>query len=116
LSYKLISYDFLFIHKYGRIGINSLSIFNANEILVFVDYDFNGLDEYLRIKSVFTNALLYVPPNYDELFSKYSKTLKGNKATMSKNVQLSNDDIVVKIREQVARNNRFLEQEVLIYD
>ena len=83
-------------------------------ILVFVDYDFNGLDEYLRIKEVFTNAELYLPTNYSELFEKHSASLKGNKAKMSNAVKNSKDSIVMKIREQVARTNRFLEQEILI--
>lgn len=113
---KLIENDFLFIHKYGRIGVESLSIFETKEVLVFVDYDFNGLDEYLRIKSVFKNAELFMPSNYDVLFEKYSKTLKDNKATMSNKVKQSNDEKVIKIREEVARTNKFLEQEILIYD
>jgi phage FluMu protein gp41 len=111
---KLLGKEYLFIHKYGRIGAASISAINAKEVLVFVDYDFNGLDEYLRIKEVFECAQLYVPDNYDELFHKQSLTLKGNKAKMSKAVKTSNDSTVVKIREQVARTNRFLEQETLI--
>lgn len=111
---KLLGREFLFIHKYGRIGKESISIFAAKEVLVFVDYDFNGLDEYLRIKEVFGNAELYLPNNYNELFKKHSASLKGNKAKMSKAVKTSDDSIVVKIRKQVARTNRFLEQETLI--
>lgn len=111
---KLLGNEFLFVHKYGRIGKKSISMIKAKEVLVFVDYDFNGLDEYLRIKEVFGNAELYLPSNYSELFKKHSASLKGNKAKMSKAVKTSDDSIVVKIREQVARTNRFLEQETLI--
>jgi len=111
---KLLGKEYLFTHKYGRIGKESISMINAKEILVFVDFDFNGLDEYLRIKEVFTNAELYLPNNYDEIFDKYSLSLSENKAKMSKSVKNSKDSIVVKIREQVARTNRFLEQEILI--
>jgi len=111
---KLLGEEFLFIHKYGRIGKESLSSIEAKEVLVFVDYDFNGLDEYLRIKEVFKSAVLYVPDNYDELFTNQSVTLKGNKAKMTNSVKSSNDSTVVKIREQVAKTNRFLEQEILI--
>ncbi len=111
---KLLGNEFLFAHKYGRIGKESISMIRANEVLVFVDYDFNGLDEYLRIKKVFKNAKLYIPSNYNELFKKHSASLKGNKAKMSKAVKTSDDFAVVKIREQVARTNRFLEQETLI--
>jgi len=111
---KLLGKDYLFVHKYGRIGIESISMIQAKEVLVFVDYDFNGLDEYLRIKRVFKNAEIYLPKNYTELFYKHSTTLKGNKAKMSKAVKESKDAVVVKIREQVAKTNRFLEQEALI--
>ena len=45
---------------------------------------------------------------------RHSASLKGNKAKMSKAVKTSDDSIVVKIREQVTRTNRFLEQETLI--
>lgn len=111
---KLLGKEYLFIHKYGRIGKESISMIQAEEVLVFVDYDFNGLDEYLRIKGVFKNAKIYLPKNYTELFYKHSTTLKGNKAKMSRAVKASNDSVVVKIREQVAKTNRFLEQEALI--
>lgn len=113
---KLLGNDYLFVHKYGRIGLNSLSFFKAKEYLVFVDYDFNGLDEYLRIKKVFNEAIFYLPSNYDNAFNKYSKTLKGNKAKMSNAVKKSEDKIVIKVREQVAKTNKFLEQEYLIND
>jgi len=113
---KLLGKDYLFVHKYGRIGLNSLSFFKSKEYLVFVDYDFNGLDEYLRIKKVFNDAKIYLPSNYDNAFNKYSKTLKGNKAKMSNAVKRSKDKIVIKIREQVAKTNKFLEQEFLIND
>lgn len=111
---KLLGKEFLFAHKYGRIGTASISMIKAKEVLVFVDYDFNGLDEYLRIKKVFENAKLYIPSNYNEIFKRHSASLKGNKAKMSRAVKTSDDSIVVKIREQVARTNRFLEQETLI--
>lgn len=113
---KLLGNDYIFVHKYGRIGLNSLSFFKAKEYLVFVDYDFNGLDEYLRIKKVFNDAIFYLPSNYDNAFNKYSKTLKGNKATMSNAVKQSEEKIIIKIREQVAKTNKFLEQEFLIND
>lgn len=111
---KLLGTDYLFIHKYGRIGKDSISALQAKEVLVFVDYDFNGLDEYLRIKEVFQNATLYMPSNYNKLFDKYAKVLKKNKAKMSNSVKNSQDTQVIKIREQVARSNEFLEQEFLI--
>ena len=111
---KLLGSKYLFAHKYGRIGKDSLTMIQTKEVLVFVDYDFNGLDEYLRIKGVFKNARLFIPNNFRELFEKYSLSLSGNKTKMSKAVKNSKDVDVIRIREQIIRINRFLEQEVLI--
>lgn len=113
---KLLGKDFIFLHKYGRIGKESLSCLVANQLLVFVDYDFNGLEEFLRIKEVFEFAQLYIPENYDELFQKYSQSLKGNKAEMTNRIKQSSDSNVIKIRESIIRNNRFLEQQYWKYD
>jgi hypothetical protein len=81
-----------------------------------VDYDFNGLEEFLRIKEVFEFAQLYIPENYDDLFKKYSQSLKGNKAEMTNRIKQSSDSNVIKIRESIIRNNRFLEQQYWKYD
>lgn len=111
---NLFGEDYLFLHKYGRIGKESIKGIQAEEIIVFVDYDFNGLDEYLRIRSVMKQARLYIPENYDDLYEKHSKSLSGKKARMSKRLASSEEPDVVKIREQVAGRNKFLEQEVLL--
>lgn len=113
---KLLGESFVFLHKYGRIGKESLESLFTNELLVFVDYDFNGLEEFLRIKEVFDFAQLYIPENYDELFGKYSQSLKGNKAEMTNRIKQSLDVNVIKIRESIIRNNRFLEQQYWKYD
>ena len=113
---KVLGNDYIYIHKYGRIGKDSIKNIEADEYYVFVDYDFNGLDEYLRIKSIYPNTKLYVPSNFDELYDKFSKSLKGNKAKMTNSVKESKLPEVVKIRELVLRNNKFLEQEILTDD
>lgn len=113
---KIFKDKYVYLHIYGRIGKNAIKNINANEYLVFVDYDFNGLAEYLRIKSVFPNAVLYIPEKFDELFDKYSKALNKNKAKMSIAVKQSELKEVIKIRELVARTNHFLEQEILTDD
>lgn len=113
---KLLGESFVFLHKYGRIGKESLSSLVTNQLIVFVDYDFNGLEEFLRIKEVFDFAQLYIPENYDELFKKYSQSLKGNKAEMTNRIKQSSDSNVIKIRESIIRNNKFLEQQYWKYD
>jgi hypothetical protein len=110
---KLFGGDYVYVHKYGRIGIKSLPCFECTDVVAFVDYDFNGLDEYLRIKSHFPNTKLYVPENFTELFKKCSKQIKG-KQKQSKRVAASLLREVIMIRELVARKNYFLEQEILV--
>lgn len=113
---KLLGKDYVYIHKYGRIGKESLKCLTTNHLIIFVDYDFNGLEEFLRIKEVFEFAQLYIPENYDELFNKYSQSLNGNKAEMTNRIKQSSDINVVKIRESIIRKNRFLEQQYWKYD
>lgn len=113
---KLLGYNFVYVHKYGRIGKESISCLFTEKLLVFVDYDFNGLEEFLRIKEVFEFAELFVPENYDDLFQKYSQSLKGNKAEMSERLKHSSESNVIRIRESIIRNNRFLEQQYWKHD
>lgn len=112
---RIFGTDFIYVHKYGRIGTESLSTFECNEVVVFVDYDFNGLDEYLRIRSHFSDARLHLPDNFGELFKKYSKQINGQQK-QSRRVAASELIEVIMIRDLVAKNNYFLEQEVLIHD
>lgn len=113
---KLLGNNLVFLHKYGRIGKESLNCLCTNHLLIFVDYDFNGLEEFLRIKEVFDFAQLFIPENYDELFAKFSQSLKGNKAEMTNRIKQCSDSNVIKIRESIIRNNRFLEQQYCKYD
>lgn len=113
---NLLGNDYVFLHKYGRIGVKSIKPFKFQEVLVFVDYDFNGLDEYLRIKSVFPQARLHFPENFDVLFERYAKSLQENKAIASAQVKSSFLPEVVRIRDLVERHHRFLEQEILLDD
>ena len=111
MAEKLLGNQYVYLHKYGRIGKESLSGLQTERLLVFVDFDFNGLEEFLRIKEVFDFAQLFVPDNYDELFAKYARSLKDNKAEMTNRVKQSNDMNVMRIRDSILRNNRFLEQQ-----
>lgn len=112
---RIFGKDCIYIHKYGRIGTKSLSAFECDEVIVFVDYDFNGLDEYLRIKSHFPGAHLYLPDNFDDLFKKSSKPINGQQK-QSKRVASSVLPEVIKIRQLVSKTSYFLEQEILTHD
>jgi hypothetical protein len=110
---KVLGTDWVYIHSYGRVGVNSLSDINSSNVLVFVDFDFNGLDEYLRIKSCLNNAVLYLPPNFMELFITYGASLKG-KQKASKKVMSSQIEEIKMIRNLIETTNKFLEQEILV--
>ncbi len=116
LAEKVIDKDFVFAHTYGGLGKSVLKKFKAKELLIFPDYDFKGLQNYLMAKKVFPNVKLFVPPDYDELFKMYSRTIKtkqGREQNPSKEVKESVDENVIKIRTDIFKSKRFLEQQAL---
>ncbi|MFT3979254.1 MAG: DUF2220 family protein [Ferruginibacter sp.] len=112
---NLLGQDWIYIHSYGRIGKENLKKIVCNKVLAFVDYDFNGLDEFLRIKNQFIEAELFIPDNFNELYNTYSTHMKG-KQKASKKVSESEIPQVVMLRNLVQKSNKFLEQEILIND
>ena len=113
---QVIALDFVFIHTYGGIGKTTIVRIQAKEVLVFPDYDFIGLKNYLLIKSVFSNAKLFVPDNYETLFatkSRVIKTKQGREQQPSKQVLESEDEVVVKILTDIFRQKKFLEQQAV---
>lgn len=116
---KSINRDYTFIHSYGRISVKNFKNIETNEILFCPDYDFIGLDEYLKLKSIYPNTSLYIPTNYHELFKDYSKPLKkknGNEQQPTKEVLNSNELPVKEICEQLMETKHFLEQQILFKD
>lgn len=116
---KIIPQEFVFLHPYGRLGDTILNCLNAKEVLVASDYDFVGLDEFLKIKQKFHNASFFIPDNFDELFDQYAKPLKNKKGTHqtpSKRVLESKNETVIKIRNKIFETQKFLEQEILILE
>ena len=114
---KIIPNDYVFLHSYGRIGKNLLAKIQSLQILVFSDYDYVGLNEYLKCKSVFENTELFIPENYDFLFAKYAKEIKLNRKKgqkASKNVLDSQDQCVLRICKDLHKTQKFLEQESLL--
>ncbi|QTA78320.1 Uncharacterized protein dnl_05410 [Desulfonema limicola] len=114
---KIINQEYVFFHTYGRIGRKLISKIKAQKILVFSDYDFIGLKEYLTIKEIHPHTSFFIPDDYQEKFLKYAKPfsddIKKKGQTPSKKVQLSTDKIVVEIRTQLLKTHKFLEQQAL---
>ncbi|MCU0238768.1 MAG: hypothetical protein MUC29_04940 [Pyrinomonadaceae bacterium] len=116
LAEQVIKIDFIFVHTYGGIGRSIVSKTIAKEILVFPDYDFKGLHNYLLVKSVFPNTQLFVPNNYDILLETKSRTIKtkqGRTQQPSKAVLECEEEIVVKIRTDIFKTGHFVEQQAI---
>lgn len=116
LAEKLIGSDYVFIHTYGGIGKSVVEKIAAQQILVFPDYDFQGLNNFLLVKSICPNAILFFPENYEYLFQTRSRTLKtkhGREQQPSKRVMQTQDALVIKIRTDIFQHKKFLEQQAL---
>jgi hypothetical protein len=111
---KILSKEYVFIHFYGRLpNPTILKKIKTNEVLFAPDYDLVGLHEYIKIKKVFESSVLLIPKNFDELYRKYAKERKAND-TYYKNVATSTLKEVVRVREQILTQNKFLEQQILL--
>lgn len=112
----VVGTDWLLLHSYGRVGREWLQKVACHEMLVFSDYDFVGLDEFLRVCEVFPEAQFFLPENYEELWRKYAKPLKkrnDGEQIASRRVMGSQHPAVISIREQLLRTGKFLEQQAL---
>lgn len=113
---KVISQAYTFMHMYGRIGKGLLKKLKVEEILVFSDYDYVGLNEYITCKAYCEKTTFHMPDNFESLFQKGAKPLKEGREygqKPSEQVKNSKDPLVCQLREQIARTGRFLEQEAL---
>lgn len=113
---KVVGTDWLLLHTYGRVGKEWLQKISCHEMLVFSDYDFVGLEEFLRVRDVFPEARFFMPDQYEALWIKYAKPLKkrdGGEQLATRRVSGSQHPVVVSIREQLLRTGKFLEQQAL---
>ena len=113
---QVICNEYVFIHTYGGMSKSVINKISSNEILIFPDYDFIGLNNYLLIKEVFSNTQLFIPRNYEKLFNTKSrpiKTKQGREQQPTKRVLKSEDEFVVKIRTDIFKYKQFLEQQAV---
>jgi hypothetical protein len=116
LAEKVIGQDYVFVHTYGGLGKGIVSKMKANRILVFADYDFIGLHNFLLVKSVFEATELFIPPDYEALVKSRSRTIKtkdGREQQPSKLVLESTDKAVLRIRNCIFETRQYLEQQAL---
>lgn len=62
---------------------------------------------------MFDNCEIYIPDNYDKLYNEFSRKREA-KDTVYEKVKNSTISEVVRIREQLSKHNRYLEQQVVI--
>ncbi|MCO6491365.1 MAG: hypothetical protein J5I98_23305 [Phaeodactylibacter sp.] len=110
---KVLGDSWVFLHPYGRIGRQPARGIQAEAWLHFPDYDFTGLEEYLRIKEVHAHAQLYLPDELEELHRRFSRPLPAG-ARMKKRTRLSTLPEVDRVRRLLEKTGHFLEQEVLL--
>ncbi len=104
--------EWTFVHPYGRIGKDTFGGIETNDLLHFGDYDFTGLADFLRLKSCFPKARLYLPGNLNTLWETFSSPLKAG-ATAPKRVLHSKLPEVKRVLHLLADTGRFLEQQAL---
>lgn len=109
---KLLGDEYVYIHFYGRLPkVDILKRLSCEEYLHFGDYDFTGLNEYLRACELYNNCNIYIPNNFDEIFDKYSKT-REEKDVQHKNIKESTNPNVIRIKNKIEKG-LFLEQQIL---
>ncbi|GHU93759.1 hypothetical protein FACS1894156_1070 [Bacteroidia bacterium] len=116
IAEQVIDNEYIFIHTYGGMSKSVVGKISAKEIMIFPDYDFVGLNNYLVVKEIFTYTKLFIPKNYDELFRTKSRTIKtkqGREQQATKRVSESDDEFVVKIRTDIFKYKQFLEQQAV---
>lgn len=116
LAEQVIGEEYIFIHTYGGIGKSVINKIKVEDVLVFPDYDFKGLHNYLLVKSVFPNTQLFVPNNYEILLESKSRTIKtkqGRAQQPSKTVLECEEEIVVKIKTDIFKTGHFVEQQAI---
>ena len=107
-----INQGWTLIYVNGRIGEEIVERIEANEVMHFGDLDYVGLDEYARIKEVFSKAHLYIPSNYFKDVEKYGIFIETKQKASNKLLELSKSDSQVeKVLDHLHKNNTFLEQE-----
>ena len=112
---KLVGPDWTLMHTYGRLGSQIIQSLQAREILHFPDYDYTGLDEFLRLQEIQQHATLFVPDQLESLFHTFSTHLKKG-ATPSARVRNSDHPELVRIKNLIAQSNRMLEQQACFID
>lgn len=110
---QLLGKDFIFLHPYGRPSKELIQKLNIEQFLFAPDYDYTGLNDFLRCKKVLNCTELYFP-SVGMLQRAKTEIKIGQK--IPNEVLNSTEENVKLIVAQLQKTNLFLEQEVLFYE
>ena len=85
----LISKGWVLVYPVGRIGLSLMNRMSPHHVLHYGDLDYEGLNEFARIKEVFPQAELLVPENYYEQALKYGMEIHSKQEASAKLLQLA---------------------------
>jgi hypothetical protein len=108
----LLGDQYTYLHTYGRLGGRTFNALEAEEILHFGDFDYTGLDEFLRLKERFPLTKLHLPDNLETFWHYYSRPLKTGAVT-TRRLRNSKHPDVLRVLKLLSETNRFLEQQAL---
>ena len=112
MAEEIFGWDFTFIHSYGRPGKTFATKLRCNELIVFSDYDYVGLKDYLNIKKGCPAAKLYITENFEYLYDNYH-SLQPLKQQQYSEVMMSLLPEVIRVRNKLVEKGRILEQQKL---
>jgi hypothetical protein len=109
---RFIYKGYILIYPIGRFGKELLNRLSCEELVMFGDLDYVGLNEFTRVKHTIPNATLYIPDGYFEDALKYGLEIKSNQKASLNLIELSKvDDSVKSVLDFLQKSNLFLEQE-----
>ncbi len=115
IAEQLLGQDYVYLHPYGRPSEDMLQKIKTENLLFFPDYDYTGLNDFLRCKKVIKHAELYLPNNYQIVIKQLAKKEVKNQI-IPKKLLAYPDEAVMYIVSLLQSTNLFLEQEVLFYE
>ena len=109
---QLIAQGWTLVYPIGRLGPSLMKRISPNEVQHYGDLDYEGLNEFSRIKKQFPQARLYVPEEYFEDAKKYGMEIKSKQKASSGLIELSKSDPTVrKVLDFLHEHNLCMEQE-----
>ncbi|MEO0043651.1 MAG: hypothetical protein RL329_3099 [Bacteroidota bacterium] len=109
---RLLGKSYIYFHPYGRPSKMLFGKLEIENLLFCPDYDYVGLNDYIRCKQQVPQTELYLPDNYQQTIQKKAKKALPSQ-TIPNEVLKFQEESVQYIVDLLQTTNLFLEQEVL---